>query len=292
MSFGDTRDNYAPGLDLHNSVDFEDGFHMGFQPNKELRAWGKGNSVFLRHGDILPFTGGENSKPWNPFFKNPGGGILAPQGTHMGSWIMNYTRPNNNPYGGITISSMERTIFYSTGHFQPVNNPTFDTQGMPATDIFDGIDFNNWWFDGTYANYHHRGSSPCSAVDMINVGAVGDLTEESKSSYSNCGPRIDIYAPGNNIVSSVNSNVYASTTTDPRNSSYLISKISGTSMASPQVCGVLACALEQYPRMDQEEAKEYIKHYAKSDQMYSSAGGYQDYKDINGSQNSYLYYKR
>ena len=58
----------------------------------------------------------------------------------MGSWIMNYTRPNNNPYGGITISSMERTIFYSTGHFQPVNNPTFDTQGMPATDIFDGIE--------------------------------------------------------------------------------------------------------------------------------------------------------
>ncbi len=140
MSFGDVRQNYAPGLDLHNSVDFEDGFHMGFQPNKELRAWGKGNSVFLRHGDILPFTGGENSKPWNPFFKNPGGGILAPQGTHMGSWIMNYTRPNNNPYGGITISSMERTIFYSTGHFQPVNNPTFDTQGMPATDIFDGIE--------------------------------------------------------------------------------------------------------------------------------------------------------
>jgi len=138
MGLGDTIDNYEPGLDLDNTTEFDDGFHMGYEVNKQHKAWGKGNSVFLKHGDFTPFDGSGVAKPWNPFFQTPSSELADP--TYMGSWIMNYLRPNNNPYGGVTRSSLERTVFFSVGHFQPVNNPTFDAQGMPATDIFNGIE--------------------------------------------------------------------------------------------------------------------------------------------------------
>jgi hypothetical protein len=58
---------------------------------------------------------------------------------------------------------------------------------------------------------------------------------------------------------------------DSRNSNYYDSKYQGTSMASPQVCGMLACALETYPRMTPAEAKQYILDYANENQMFDGA---------------------
>jgi len=153
-----------------------------------------------------------------------------------------------------------------------------------------GLDFNNWWYDGTYMGHYHQGSSPCAAEGNICVGSIGDLTTEHKSGFSSCGPRVDIFSPGTNIISSVNGVYYPLTADDPRNSSYKISKISGTSMASPQVCGVLACALEQNPSMTQEQALEYAQHYAKTNQMSETSGGHQDTTDLQGAANNYLYY--
>jgi hypothetical protein len=61
-------------------------------------------------------------------------------------------------------------------------------------------------------------------------------------------------------------------------------------MASPQVAGVLACALEVYPGMTQEEAKAYIIAYAKSNQLTVTNGGPTDAQDIQGAPNKFLYY--
>jgi subtilisin family serine protease len=79
---------------------------------------------------------------------------------------------------------------------------------------------------------------------------------------------------------------------------YYIKQISGTSMASPQVAGVLACALEIYPDMTQTQAKNYIMGTAKRDQIkelnehmafdYST----KDVTDLGGGPNLYLYYKK
>jgi hypothetical protein len=79
-------------------------------------------------------------------------------------------------------------------------------------------------------------------------------------------------------------------TTDPRNASYSIVKIQGTSMASPQVCGVLACVLETYRTMTNSEALEYITRYSKTSQMTDTGGGYTDYTSLQGSQNRYLFF--
>ena len=123
------------------------------------------------------------------------------------------------------------------------------------------------------------------------VGAVSDLVNESKATYSNCGPRVDIFAPGDWIISAVHDDTGGGPTkNDLRNTSYKLAKYNGTSMASPQVCGVIACLLEQYPNMNQSDVMDYINQHAKDDQMTTTSGGYTDDTDLQGADNKYLFY--
>jgi subtilisin family serine protease len=124
-------------------------------------------------------------------------------------------------------------------------------------------------------------------LPAITVGAVDSINPDQKVLFSDCGPAVTIWAPGTYIISS-----YTGGISDPRNSSYLVGKNSGTSMASPQVCGVIACALEIYPEMNQERAKAYITAIAKSDQLTATSGGPTDGQDLQGAPNLYLFYKK
>lgn len=144
--------------------------------------------------------------------------------------------------------------------------------------------------------YYMRGSSPTANDNTVDgiydlpnicVGAVDSIQIDQKVIFSDCGPGVDIWAPGTYIMSS-----YTGGVTDPRSGSYRIGKISGTSMASPQVCGVLACALEIYPNMTQEEAKAYIMTYAKENQLTTSNGGPADGQDLQGAPNLFLFYHK
>jgi subtilisin family serine protease len=158
-------------------------------------------------------------------------------------------------------------------------------------DIPGGQDYNNYFTvggTGGGSGYYHRGSSPGRATGVICVGSVDALSTEYKATYSNCGPRIDIFAPGSRIISSVNING----TADGRNATYMLNKLSGTSMASPQVTGVLACVLEAYPSMTPAEAKEYIIAYAKLGQLTETGGGLDDYQSLQGAANRYLAYHK
>ena len=69
-------------------------------------------------------------------------------------------------------------------------------------------------------------SSPARAANAITVGAT--TTTDARSSFSNFGPCLDIFAPGSGILSSWFSSDTATAT------------LSGTSMASPHVAGVAA----------------------------------------------------
>jgi hypothetical protein len=93
----------------------------------------------------------------------------------------------------------------------------------------------------------------------ICVGSIDNDTTDRKSDFSNRGARIDIWAPGSGIHSSVNSGGILDSRGGGRLDVY-----GGTSMASPQVCGVLACALEMYPSMNNDQARAYLIKYAKS----------------------------
>ena len=152
--------------------------------------------------------------------------------------------------------------------------------GAAGNDIANiGIPFDADWDNYVMANgsvyYTSDLGTPSGAVKDDNtfaticVGAIGLATNDGNADYSNRGTRIDIWAPGSGIQSSVNSGGVA----DSRNSSYRQDTYSGTSMASPQVCGILACALEMYPYMNNDKAREYLIATAKQNQVNDDSVG-------------------
>lgn len=179
-------------------------------------------------------------------------------------------------------------------------------------DIFGGVDYDNLitFKDGANSNNNislnpHQGSSPSSCPGTISVGNIGTKTQEYKSTSSNYGPRIDIWAPGTNIISSLYSNTATSQLSqneingyspiaDPRNSNFFLGKATGTSMASPQVCGLIACISENWSRATQIDAFRYLMEFSKYNQVGDTGGNYSDFESISASgqsiNNRFLYY--
>ncbi|MCA1619620.1 MAG: S8 family peptidase [Acidobacteria bacterium] len=75
--------------------------------------------------------------------------------------------------------------------------------------------------------------SPARVAAAITVGST--TSSDARSSFSNYGTCLDIFAPGSSITSAWYSSDTATNT------------ISGTSMASPHVCGVTALYLQAFP---------------------------------------------
>ena len=221
--------------------------------------------------------------------------------------------------GGFTTAQLNAWGFIS-GQRIPVRVPPMDDDiedlysegivmvgaagnGRWKHDVPGGLDWNNTFEMGTRypastANpyYYMRGTSPTANdtlasgthnLPAICVGAIDTIQIDQKVLFSDCGAGVDLFAPGTHIISALPTGVQ-----DPRNGSYFVGKYSGTSMASPQVCGVLACALEIYPDMNQERAKAYITAIAKSGQVVATSGGPTDGQDLQGAPNLYLFYKK
>ena len=126
-------------------------------------------------------------------------------------------------------------------------------------DTSSGNDYDNYTSGSGGTIYHSRGSTPASANNVICVGSIGSKLSEYKSTFSNWGERVDIWGPGSDIISAVYDSSSPPTSYNPiiadsRNSSYHLASISGTSMSSPQVCGIIACLAEQEPFLTQAEA--------------------------------------
>ena len=172
-------------------------------------------------------------------------------------------------------------------------------------DISTGLDYNNtltFTHSGfSYTVYTNRGGSPGFCPGVICVGSVGSKKEEYKSEFSNWGARVDIWASGGDIISAVYDSSSATTEggytpiiADSRNSSYHLASISGTSMSSPQVCGVIACLAEQEQNITQAEALQYLKETSTSN--VGDQGGNPNTSPYEGlgstSNNRYLFDKK
>lgn len=87
-------------------------------------------------------------------------------------------------------------------------------------------------------------TSPANTPEAITVGAT-DIND-SRAFYSNYGPLVDVFAPGSNVTSTWNDGSYRA--------------LSGTSMATPNVAGLVAYFLPIIGRATSPAAmSDYIK---------------------------------
>jgi subtilisin family serine protease len=97
--------------------------------------------------------------------------------------------------------------------------------------------------------------SPSRAPSAITVGAT--TSSDARASYSNYGSCLDIFAPGSSISSAWNTSDVATNT------------ISGTSMASPHVAGVVALALAATPTASPSAMASFLTTSASSNKLSS-----------------------
>jgi subtilisin family serine protease len=160
-----------------------------------------------------------------------------------------------------------------------------------------GNDYDNYYvggyFNGANPNYYHRGSSPYDNEAMI-VGSIDSTvynsTTEQKSVFSESGPGVNIYAPGSNVMSCTSTTNAMGGESYYLNSSFRQVNISGTSMASPQVCGVGALILQLYPNATPEQLRNYLINNSKN-VVYSTSldNDYTNHRSIKGGQSRFLY---
>jgi len=188
-------------------------------------------------------------------------------------WLTNYTyNPsigNNNP------CSIHVAVAAGNENYH-VSSPT-------------DIGWDNRIIDTTtgYALYYQRGTSPGwqnstslpGETVFFNVGSINwDSGSDVSSTFSNKGPGIDIWAVGQAVRGANGAN----------NTGF--KNLSGTSMASPQVAGVMACYLEVYPQLTPSQLKNKIINDCSQNYMEDSGvTSYTTTTSIQGSPNRILY---
>jgi len=165
-------------------------------------------------------------------------------------------------------------------------------------DILAGTDYNNYvntlYNSNPYLRYYHRGSSPFDdqAFMVGNINTDLWVGEESVASSSERGPAVDIYVPGTYITSSTsNTNVYVGLDGVYYDDvGYKMVCISGTSMASPQVCGLGAIVLGLSPHFTPAMLRDWI-HKNSQPVLYETGldDDYSNDKSLQGGPNRMLY---
>lgn len=260
------------------------------------------NMSFGTNGNAFPFNAGsvvidqiyyQPTDTTTPYPATPPAGQTALQATYNGNWSV-----EDFYNGGVQIYKEYADLYGVALFFFTVQNAALEAAIMDGAS--EGIIWvaaaGNQYNEAGYVNtsdrygnfirngpgnpfFHNRLGSPANAHTGTfgseayrQIGVVGNLgtqVNEQLSLTTSAGSKLTAWAPGENIMSSYNSGV-----PDPRNASFFLQKQTGTSMASPQISGVLACVAEQYPLMTQQDANQWMSYYSQADIIPDLAGPY------------------
>jgi subtilisin family serine protease len=171
-------------------------------------------------------------------------------------------------------------------------------------DISGGVDYGNYFSaqrleSGNIVSidyFYHQGGSPYGG-DALIVGSsdsvVFNSTTEQKSTFSNCGKGVTLYAPGSRIMSATSTtNRYGTNEPYYANASFRQLNLDGTSMSAPQVAGFAALMLQLDPKLTPAQLKAKIVSDSRT-VMYSTNldDDYTDNRSISDGEPKFLYQK-
>jgi len=156
-------------------------------------------------------------------------------------------------------------------------------------------DYNNYYNSTFYGQrYYHRGASPYSTEAII-VGAIDSALDgdgnEQKATFSNAGPGVDVYAPGVDIMSATSTTNKFTDGAYPLNNAFRITNISGTSMAAPQIAGIVATYGEVQPNATPANNKTWVTSNSKAqiDVNGNTGSDYTNQRSLWGGYNRYAF---
>ena len=126
------------------------------------------------------------------------------------------------------------------------------------------------------------------------VGSLDSTTSSGTdqiSSFTTKGPGITLFAPGSNIRSAFSDTNRHNDANYYLDSSFKQGSISGTSMASPQVCGLGATILQLNPHLTPEQLQLKLKNLATNNVISTTNSGtdYQNNRSLLDAPNKLLY---
>lgn len=135
--------------------------------------------------------------------------------------------------------------------------------------------------------YICRANSIAAAEGVICVGGIDTSSDFRRSTFSNFGPRIDVFAPATRILSVGGDGTYGSGLVGPITRAGYPAGVdrlwtaSGTSMAAPQVSGIAACLATGRRRLTNDDIIGFIRSMSRDGDMTF---------DVNPTGNSSYYF--
>lgn len=160
-------------------------------------------------------------------------------------------------------------------------------------DVYGGDDYDNYFTYVGSPRYYHRGSSPYDD-EALKVGSLDSSVisadEEQKVPSSETGPAVDLYACGANVMSSCSNTNIQSGVSYFLDSGFKQTNIGGTSMASPQVCGVAAIYLQMNPGVSPAQLKNWLINNSGKGLLYDTTStDYTNTRSLLGGNDRILY---